>query len=168
MTEIALRVNDILIPYFQARGLILADFKMEFGIRDGRIYVADEFSPDICRLWDVGTGEIMDKDRFRRDLGKLEETYAEGLRRVKEEEHGMQVSIYISPKKGVLDPQGQAALGALKSLGFEEVADMRIGKYITLRLEGTEADNTEERVRDMCEKLLANPVIEDYRFDISD
>jgi len=168
MTEIALRVNDVLIPYFQARGLILADFKMEFGVREGQIYVADEFSPDICRLWDAESGEIMDKDRFRRDLGKLEETYAEVLRRVKEEEHGLQVSVYISPKKGVLDPQGQAALGALKTLGFEEVADVRIGKYITLRLEGADGEKARERVEDMCEKLLANPIIEDFRFDVLD
>jgi phosphoribosylaminoimidazole-succinocarboxamide synthase len=60
------------------------DFKLEFGLKDGRILLADEFSPDNCRLWDTETGEIMDKDRFRRDLGKLEETYAEVLRRVQE------------------------------------------------------------------------------------
>jgi len=168
MTDIALRVNEFLVPYFEARGLILADFKMEFGTREGQLYVADEFSPDVCRLWDSETGEIMDKDRFRRDLGKLEETYAEVLERVKEEERGMQVSIYISPKKGILDPQGQAALGALKSLGFEEVADVRIGKYITLRLEGADGEKAVERVREMCERLLANPVIEDFRFDIGD
>ncbi|MFW6113427.1 MAG: phosphoribosylformylglycinamidine synthase subunit PurS [Actinomycetota bacterium] len=78
----------------------------------------------------------------------------------------MQVSVYISPKEGVLDPQGQAALGALKSLGFEEVSEVRIGKYITLRLEGADEENVDERVEDMCRKLLANPVIEDHRFEI--
>ncbi len=163
MTAISLRVNDILAPFFAARGIILADFKLEFGLREGRICLGDEFSPDVCRLWDAESGEIMDKDRFRRDLGRVEETYAEVLRRVKEEEIGLKVSIYVSPKKGVLDPAGQAALGALKSLGFDEVTGVQIGKYITLRLEGADAARAEERVQEMCERLLANPIIEDYR-----
>lgn len=168
MTRIALRANECLKAFFASRGLILADFKLEFGVRGEELYLGDEISPDVCRLWDAKTGESMDKDRFRRDLGKLEETYAEVLRRVKEEEIGMQVSIYVSPKAGVLDPAGQAALGALKSLGFEEVAEVRIGKYITLRLEGVEAGQAEQRVREMCERLLANPVIEDYSIHIED
>jgi phosphoribosylformylglycinamidine synthase PurS subunit len=81
---------------------------------------------------------------------------------------GINVSVYVSPKQGVLDPQGQAALGALKSLGFDEVDDVRIGKYITLQLEGLEKGKAEERLKDMCEKLLANPVIEDYHIQIQD
>jgi len=168
MAAIALRVNDILIPYFEARGLILADFKLEFGQRGDRIYMGDEFSPDICRLWDMETGEIMDKDRFRQDLGRVEETYAEVLRRVREEETGLRVSIYVSPKKGVLDPAGQAALGALKSLGFGKVSDVQIGKYIVLRLEGMESTAAHGHVEEMCERLLANPIIEDYRIEIED
>ncbi len=84
MTAASLKVNQLLIPFFQGAGLKLVDFKLEFGTRDGRILLADEFSPDNCRLWDTETGEIMDKDRFRRDLGRLEETYAEVLRRVQE------------------------------------------------------------------------------------
>ncbi len=166
MTSIALRVNEVLRPYFEERGLILADFKLEFGMREGRLLLGDEFSPDVCRLWDAETGEIMDKDRFRRDLGKVEETYAEVLRRVSEEPAGVAASVYVSPKKGILDPAGQATLGALKSLGYVEVADVRIGKYITLRLEGVEGERARERVEEMCERLLANPIIEDYRVEI--
>jgi len=78
----------------------------------------------------------------------------------------LKVSIYVSPKKGVLDPAGQAALGALKSLGFGEVADVKIGKYIILSLEGLESDKAEARVQEMCERLLANPIIEDYRIEM--
>ncbi len=81
---------------------------------------------------------------------------------------GINVSIYVSPKKGVLDPQGQAALGALQSLGFEEVSGVSIGKYITLQLEGSDSDAAGKRVEEMCERLLANPIIEDYRIDIGD
>ncbi len=70
-------------------------------------------------------------------------------------------SVFVSPKQGVLDPQGQATLNALRSLGYGEVEDVRVGKYIVLRLRG----GSEERVREMCEKLLANPIIEDYRIE---
>ena len=76
-------VNETLKEFFLDTGLKLVDFKIEFGLYDGEVILADEISPDTCRLWDVETNEKMDKDRFRRDLGKIEETYAEVLRRVK-------------------------------------------------------------------------------------
>ena len=76
-------VNDTLKEFFLDKGLKLVDFKIEFGLYDGEVILADEISPYTCRLWDVETNEKMDKDRFRRDLGKIEETYAEVLRRVK-------------------------------------------------------------------------------------
>ncbi len=88
------------------------------------------------------------------------------LRRVKEEERGLKVSVFVSPKQGVLDPAGQATLGSLKSLGFDEVSDVRIGKYITMRLEGVDAEQAEARVQEMCERLLANPIIEDFKVEI--
>ncbi|WP_102125621.1 phosphoribosylaminoimidazolesuccinocarboxamide synthase [Deinococcus planocerae] len=81
--ELAQRVRDFLTPYFAARGIRLIDFKLEFGrTHDGQIVLADEISPDTCRFWDAETGEKLDKDRFRRDLGGVEEAYAEMLRRV--------------------------------------------------------------------------------------
>ncbi|PZA08500.1 MULTISPECIES: phosphoribosylaminoimidazolesuccinocarboxamide synthase [unclassified Meiothermus] len=81
--ELALRVNEALKAFFLERGLELVDFKLEFGrLPDGNIVLADEISPDTMRLWEVGTGEKMDKDRFRRDLGGVEEAYQEVLRRV--------------------------------------------------------------------------------------
>ena len=76
-------VNETLKEFFLDKGLKLVDFKIEFGLYDGEVILADEISPDTCRLWDVETNEKMDKDRFRRDLGKIEEIYAEVLRRVK-------------------------------------------------------------------------------------
>ncbi|GIW25059.1 phosphoribosylaminoimidazolesuccinocarboxamide synthase [Meiothermus sp.] len=83
--ELALRVNDLLRDYFAQRGLELVDFKLEFGrLPDGRLVLADEISPDTMRLWEMKTGEKMDKDRFRRDLGGVEEAYQEVLRRVLE------------------------------------------------------------------------------------
>lgn len=80
--EYAAVVNDTLKEFFLEKGLKLIDFKIEFGLYNGEVILADEISPDTCRLWDVNTNEKMDKDRFRRDLGNVEETYAEVLRRV--------------------------------------------------------------------------------------
>ena len=77
-----LKINEFLKEFFLDKGLKLIDFKIEFGLYDGEVILADEISPDTCRLWDVTTNEKMDKDRFRRDLGKVEETYQEVLARV--------------------------------------------------------------------------------------
>lgn len=78
----ALRVNELMRAYFLERGLILVDYKLEFGLFEGKIVLADEISPDTCRLWDVNTNEKLDKDRFRRDLGNVEEAYNEVFKRL--------------------------------------------------------------------------------------
>jgi phosphoribosylaminoimidazole-succinocarboxamide synthase len=81
--QYALKVNEELKAFFLERGLKLVDFKIEFGkTSDGTIILADEISPDTCRLWDVETNKKMDKDRFRRDLGDVEETYQEVFERI--------------------------------------------------------------------------------------
>ena len=79
----ALKVNEELKAFFLGCGVRLIDFKLEFGrLDDGAIVLADEISPDTCRFWDAKTGEKLDKDRFRRDLGNVEEAYQEMMRRV--------------------------------------------------------------------------------------
>ena len=78
----ARKINSVLQPFFKDRKMILVDFKLEFGLHNGTLMLADEISPDTCRFWDAGTKESMDKDRFRKDLGKIEEAYQEVLRRV--------------------------------------------------------------------------------------
>lgn len=79
----AFKVNEVLKDYFDHLNVTLVDFKLEFGkTADGKIILADEISPDTCRLWDKTTGEKLDKDRFRRDLGGVEEAYQEIMRRV--------------------------------------------------------------------------------------
>ena len=81
--EISFKVNDILKDYFAGKGVVLVDFKLEFGkTSDGEIVLADEISPDTCRFWDIKTHEKLDKDRFRRDLGGVEEAYAEMMKRI--------------------------------------------------------------------------------------
>ncbi len=79
----------------------------------------------------------------------------------------MRVKIFVSLKRGVLDPQGKAIERSLHTLGYSEVQDVRMGKYLELDLDATSAESAEARVREMCDKLLANPVIEDFRCEIS-
>lgn len=79
----AFKVNEVMKQYFDTLNVILVDFKLEFGkTADGKIVLADEISPDTCRLWDKTTKEKLDKDRFRRDLGGVEEAYQEIMKRV--------------------------------------------------------------------------------------
>ena len=79
----AFKVNEVLKAYFLKLNITLVDFKLEFGrLSDGAIVLADEISPDTCRLWDKDTGEKLDKDRFRRDLGGVEDAYNEVMRRL--------------------------------------------------------------------------------------
>lgn len=81
--ELAFRVNSVLKDYFIKLGVKLVDFKLEFGrLSDGTIVLADEISPDTCRFWDSETNEKLDKDRFRRDMGGVEDAYNEMMRRV--------------------------------------------------------------------------------------
>ena len=79
----AFKVNSVLKEYFKSLNVTLVDFKLEFGkLSDGTIVLADEISPDTCRFWDSKTGEKLDKDRFRRDLGNVEGAYQEMARRL--------------------------------------------------------------------------------------
>lgn len=74
--------------------------------------------------------------------------------------------VYITYKEGILDPQGKTVLRALESLGYEEVGEVRVGKYMELELAGDDRERLEERLGEMCEKLLANPIIEDYDLEV--
>lgn len=82
ISEYAFKVNEVLIDYFKSIDIELIDFKIEFGRYHGQIILADEISPDTCRLWDINTREKLDKDRFRRDLGNVEDAYQEVFKRL--------------------------------------------------------------------------------------
>ncbi|GBG55537.1 phosphoribosylaminoimidazole-succinocarboxamide synthase [Sporomusaceae bacterium FL31] len=82
MEEYALKINTILTNYLKEKDLELIDFKLEFGLHQGEVMLGDEISPDTCRFWDSKTGEKLDKDRFRRNLGNVEEAYKEVLLRL--------------------------------------------------------------------------------------
>jgi phosphoribosylaminoimidazole-succinocarboxamide synthase len=82
ISKYAHKVNEVLIKYFSSIGIELIDFKIEFGRYHGQIILADEISPDTCRLWDIVTREKLDKDRFRRDMGNVEDAYNEVFARL--------------------------------------------------------------------------------------
>lgn len=82
ISAMALKINEVMIEFFKSVNIDLIDFKLEFGRFKGEILLADEISPDTCRFWDVNTQEKLDKDRFRRDMGGVEEAYAEVMRRI--------------------------------------------------------------------------------------
>ena len=76
--------------------------------------------------------------------------------------------VYVTPRKSVLDPQGKAVSGALHSLGYAEVEDVRVGKFMELRLAATDKGAAGTRLEEMCKRLLANTTIEDYRYEIEE
>lgn len=76
------------------------------------------------------------------------------------------VSVYVTPKRGVVDPQGAVVERALPGLGHNNAGNIRVGRYITLEVEGSDLEKAKVEVEDMCRRLLANPIIEDYRFEI--
>ncbi len=82
ITELTFKVNEVLSKYFAECGIELIDFKIEFGRCKGEVILADEISPDTCRLWDIKTHDKLDKDRFRRDLGNVEGAYQEVFKRL--------------------------------------------------------------------------------------
>ncbi len=82
ISAMAMKVNEVLCEFFKSVNIELIDFKLEFGKYNGEIILADEISPDTCRFWDIHTHEKLDKDRFRRDMGGVEEAYAEVMKRI--------------------------------------------------------------------------------------
>ena len=74
--------------------------------------------------------------------------------------------VFVTPKQGILDPQGKAIQQSLHALGYPEVGDVRLGKFVEMHVADVSRDSVESRVREMCERLLANRVIEDYRFEL--
>jgi phosphoribosylformylglycinamidine synthase PurS subunit len=79
----------------------------------------------------------------------------------------LRAQVFVRPKRGILDPQGKTVQHALATLGFDEVRDVRVGRYLVLQLDGDDPGAAEARVREMCDRLLANGVIEDYDLDVT-
>lgn len=78
----------------------------------------------------------------------------------------MKAKVYVTLKKGILDPQGKAVAGALESMGYKEVKGLRMGKFIEIELDASSKGSAEKRLKEMCERLLANTVVEDYKVEM--
>jgi phosphoribosylformylglycinamidine synthase subunit PurS len=76
------------------------------------------------------------------------------------------VKVYVTPKQGVLDPQGKTVESALHTMGYKNVSDVHIGKYIELAIAGASSKGQEKQIQEMCQKLLSNPIIEDFRYEV--
>lgn len=153
----ASRVNRFLLDLFGSKGIVLGSVKMEFGRLGVNLVLGDEISPDTCLMWRAEDGRPLGKLAVLE--GRREPEDYEVVVRVMEEKPGKEVYVYVRPKQGIMDPQGQATMNALRSLGYPEVEDVRVGRYIVLRLRD---GSSRDRVDEMCRRLLANPVIEDY------
>ena len=180
------RINDFLVGMFRGIGIKLVDFKVEFGrlknSNKNEIILADEISPDTCRLWDTNTEKKLDKDRFRKNLGNLIEAYQDVARRlgilhehsnirplkfpkpkeVKIKKKLMKIKVVVTLKNGVLDPQGKAIQQTLNGMGFSSVNEVRQGKFFEVDVNEKDEAKAKIKVEDMCKKLLANLVIENF------
>ena len=183
--KMILRINDFMIGMFRGIGIKLIDFKLEFGrIKingKNEIILADEISPDTCRLWDAVTDKKLDKDRFRKDLGDLIPAYTEVAKRLgilHEQSNVTVVNVTklssvkkkvnesisdYNTKKDVLDPQGKVIHQALDGMGFDNINEVRQGKYFEIDVNENDPKKAKEVIENMCKKLLANLVIEDYK-----
>lgn len=174
ITDLSFRINSLLMELFKTKNLLLVDFKVEFGYDQfNNIILGDELSPDNIRLRDMTTGKSLDKDLFRKDNCNLIEAYKNVLDRLKTIENieastsSFKGEIHIKTRKNVLDPQGMAIQNSLNDLGYNQITDFKIGKYIELDILATSKEEAKTILVSACEELLANPVIEDYEINIT-
>lgn len=166
---IALQINAVLQELFEKMNLQLVDYKLEFG-RDSkdkkRIILADEITQDTVRLWNKDTNEKMDKDRFRRNLGRVKETYEEFLKELieipKEIKNDISTTAFltIELKNGIIDSVGDVTLRSLQQLGFTDVTNVNAGKTISVKSNGPLNNKLLEDIKIMNSKILANQLIE--------
>jgi phosphoribosylaminoimidazole-succinocarboxamide synthase len=170
----SLQINEIFVPFFAARGIRCADFKLEFGLdKHGALLLGDELSPDNFRLRDTQTGAVLDKDVFRLDLADLAETYRTLLTRMEASvspeaarKQTYQGEVFVHSRKNILNPESKAILEGLQALGYTNVQSLNAGKRFTIKLEAASLVEAEQQLRKLAETVLSNPVIEDYELRI--
>jgi len=173
LKTITLQINTLLKELFGQMNLNLVDYKLEFGkTRSGKILLADEITQDTVRVWDKETGEKKDKDRFRRDLGNVKETYEaflEELKGLKRSKVSIETitNLRVEQKEGIMDPVGEITKKSLTRLGYTYVEEVEVGKTMSLRTKGTLNDQFYEDLKKMNSKLLSNPLVEKTTFRFS-
>ncbi len=171
-------INWLLLHVFSQAEIDLIDMKLEFGFNANReIYLADELSPDNMRLWLRNTdnhkpdnAKKLDKDRYRQGLGGVLENYefisdklSEVLISPKDNlKTPVEINLFIYPQAGLLDPSGRTLTSASKQLGFNEVENIKFGKFLNLKL----SDLKVNLVEDLCERLLISPASESFEYEI--
>lgn len=173
MEAITRAVNTILAELFDMVSLQLVDFKLEFGrTHDGRIIIADEISGDSMRLWDKETGEIKDKDRYRKGMGDVIQHYNDvydklsKLSKLPDLSLSTKARVIVKLKKTVLDPAGEVTLRSLNRMNYQEINNARLGKHVFVNCLTAPSSELLKNIRDMSEKLFSNPLIEDYFIDL--
>jgi phosphoribosylaminoimidazole-succinocarboxamide synthase len=176
LTRLTLEANEVFVAFFRSLGIVCADFKLEFGLDpEGNVILGDELSPDNFRLRDAKTGQVLDKDVFRLDLGDVGEAYrqlhermqgaGESLAMGDGQMHTYEAIISVRYRKNVLHPESRAVLGALHSVGFKEVDTLNAGRSFRLTLTAPHLIEASRRVAAMAEDVLSNPVIETFHID---
>jgi phosphoribosylaminoimidazole-succinocarboxamide synthase len=176
--RLSLQINELLLSYFAARQIDCIDFKLEFGLdAQGLLVLGDEMSPDNFRLRDTHTGEVLDKDVFRLDLGDLLPAYQTVLDRLKlsvpevSDQQGVtklyRAEILVHSRKNILNPESKAILEAVHTMGFSTVQSLQAGKRFVLQLQAASIQQAGQSVEKLAETLLSNPVIEDFQIQIS-
>jgi phosphoribosylaminoimidazole-succinocarboxamide synthase len=167
-------VNQVLSDIFRRISLKLVDFKLEFGKTENcELILADELSADSMRLWEMETGEIKDKDRYRQDLGEVINHYKDILQRLENIKTCPEIPIKtkaevtIELKESVLDPAGEVTLRSLRRKGYLGVEDVRLGKSARILFSLTPSPNLQNMIKEISETILSNPLIENYSFEFS-
>ena len=183
---LALKMNDCFSALFESCGITCADFKLEFGLdQKGQILLGDELSPDNFRLRDAKTGDILDKDLFRLDLGDVGSAYQQILARlekqsfeavVAQESSSRKTSVYqidvnVYSRKGILSPESRTVLETVKVLGYDNqpgvsIRQLSAGKRFQLEIEAPTFSAAESIAKRLANDVLSNPVIEDFSLQL--
>ncbi len=168
-------VNEFLLQLFDHIGLTLVDFKLEYGVdHEGKLYLADELSPDSMRLWKKGTQESFDKDVFREDKGEVIQAYEyvyKYLQKAKDFQPTsprFRIHLLIRLKQGIVDAEGAVVKRALTRLGLTQLNEARVGKIIDLEIVATNIERSLETFSTGRTEFLINPLIENSEiiFDV--
>lgn len=169
----ALQVNKILNEYFRLAGMLLVDFKLEFGSNyDGILILGDEISADSMRVWDIETREKLDKDRFRKELGDVLQGYRSILERLEKIDYTPKrchliAKVIIEPKIGVNNPAGDVIHRTLKNMEVPGTVKVNTGKIISIEIENPDDVNWIQKIDDATFQILSNPLIEQYSIEFS-
>ncbi len=173
METLTRTVNHILRKVFDLCSLTLVDFKLEFGLNnDEQLLVADEISADTMRLWEKETKEIMDKDRFRKNMGDVISHFKDIDNRLAKLEDiplvpfNVIAEISIDLKDSVLDPAGEITERTLKRQNFEGIELVRLGKKAKLVFSLPASTDLNVSIKKISESILSNPLIENYTFNL--